>query len=124
MNLITYIEKQFNCVDGLTGPWCQTGDHYYEIGESNEEQKEPGVLAVGATRKLYTTKEEAIEGSKRAFDLFSMHRMGKLYWRIKPKLEWNPDPSQKKCRIRMRLIISSKEPKYNSTEEVMKAKAN
>lgn len=78
-----------------------TGEPYVEFA--------PHVTAEGTERKLFHTVEDVVSAAREEFDAYAALRSGKLYWRIKPEVQFIQG-ERPGWMFYMRLLISDKPP--------------
>ena len=96
--LTAYIEGRFPIGGGpgSTGLYynlAPTGEEYVVIGNQHPDE---GI-----------DEETACRAARAAFDAYAEGRVGTLYWRKKPQLEWQrDDPKTGRCVVYIRCLIS------------------
>lgn len=124
------IERQFECVDGLRGPVCQTGDSYVVIGSQHPGLPTiPGTIDEGAVREHAFDEETAASMALASFQAYhawwsEVQSDGEkpiLYWRIKPELNGFKVNGKFKCSIYLRLALSDKPVIYRTLNEYDRA---
>lgn len=110
-DLTVFIESRFPIGESTKSYRSVTGEPYVVIGhQADGIPAIPGVVDEGFPIEVAFDEETACMSARSAFEAYAENRIGNLYWRIKPQLEW--DPSKKKrgqcCIVYMRLLISDK----------------
>lgn len=86
-----------------------TGEPYVTIGvREDRSPKVRGTVDEGADREFGFDEETASFAAYASFLEYAADHTGTLYWRVKPRLEWNEDRTR--CQVYMRCLISSKAP--------------
>ena len=109
-DLIAAIEARFPVGESTDGRLSVTGEAYVSIGEPSGALVSaiPGTVDEGQARELAFDEETAYFSALSSFRDYAECRVGTLYWRIKPRLEWND--GRTRCAYYMRLLISDKPP--------------
>lgn len=101
---IAEIEGRFQCIDGEPSAVAPSGDIYQSIGHCSGHRALSGIVPQGFQRILATTEDEAVAQFRSAFEHYAAGRIGTLYWRMRPAIEW--DNQHEQCTVYCRLVIS------------------
>jgi hypothetical protein len=114
--LVKEIEARFPVGESTDCALSVTGEPYVVIGAQDHRDglpQIPGTIDEGKRRELAFDEETAVMSALKCFEDYARERIGTLFWRVKPELEWIEDHSR--CKVYLRLLISDK--------SVMKTKA-
>lgn len=106
-SLTQKIESMFPVGASTDHALSVTGEPYVTIGyQKDGTSKIRGAVDEGADREFGFDEETASMSAYASFLEYAADRAGTLYWRVKPRLEWNENNTR--CQVYLRCLISSK----------------
>ena len=118
-NLKARCEKIFDVGKPTSRFLSVTGEPYVVIGWQIDVPSAPGVVDEGKAFGWAFDEETAYFQALNCFEDYAYGKVGKLYWRIEPQFEINPE-TKYRCIFYMRCLISDK-PEIIQTVEAMRA---
>lgn len=104
--LTAHIEGRFQVGRPTDSSLAVTGEPYVVIGTEVGTPSQRGTVGEGRLRELSFDEETACFAALSAFNDYAEDCNGLLYWRVRPRLEWNDQHNR--CLIYMRCLISAK----------------